>query len=166
MKKRILTFVMICILCLFARVNTDALETSEDADFLISRIATDFPDLSLAARVGVIEVIYSRTATDGYPKTAAGVIDAYRNSAGERVFGRRSSPAERDWRSYKMTEDAYKLATDGVMITGGATNFELIEPVQRRYDLKFDDTAEDEYEREMAEVYRKYRVVIDGVGFW
>ena len=136
----------------------------EDAEFLVGSIAAEYGKLPYAARVGVVAVILNRMKAQAYPDTAAGVISTYRNEDGSLRFrARRLAASER---ALRMTRDAYAAVASGADVTGGALNFEFVDIDRGKLDLDFDDHGEDEHKREVAERCRKYKLVIDGVGFW
>jgi hypothetical protein len=148
-------------------VHADAL-TPEDADFLIRSVSAEYGEISYAARVGVISVIVNRAQSGLYPRTAAGVISTYRNSDGSMRFTEKAitSVDEASTKTWRMTQDAYTAVMSGADVTDGALNFEFIERVPVKLDFDFDDHGEDEYAREMDRRCKKYKLVIDGVGFW
>jgi hypothetical protein len=144
-------------------VHADAL-TPEDADFLIRSVSAEYSEISYAARVGVVSVIMNRVESEEYPGSATGVIVTYRNADGSLRFNKKSLQASD--RALRMTQDAYTAVMSGADVTDGALNFEFIERVPVKLDFDFDDHGEDEYAREMARRCKKYKLVIDGVGFW
>ena len=148
-------------------VHADAL-TPEDADFLIRSVSAEYGEISYAARVGVVAVIMNRVESEEYPGSATGVIVTYRNSDGSMRFTEKAitSVDEASTKTWRMTQDAYFSVINGGDITDGALNFEFIERVPVKLDFDFDDHGEDEYAREMDRRCKKYKLVIDGVGFW
>jgi len=138
--------------------------TTEDADFLIRSVASEYEDMPYAARAGVIAVIMNRVEAEEYPDTAAGVISTYRNEDGSLRFNERSLMTSE--KALRMTRDAYVGVMNGADVTEGALNFEFIKGLSRKLDFDFDDRSEDEHARELAMQCRKYKLVIDGVGFW
>ena len=141
-----------------------AILSPEDAEFLVRSVAAEYGDMPYAARVGVVAVIMNRVESEEYPGSATGVIVTYRNADGSLRFNKKSLQASD--RALRMTQDAYTAVMSGADVTDGALNFEFIERVPVKLDFDFDDHGEDEYAREMDRRCKKYKLVIDGVGFW
>ena len=166
MKKQI--FIVLCFAVLIkAAIGSSVCAAEvepEDAEFLIKAVSAEYGDMRYAARVGVISVILNRVEAQKYPDTAAGVISTYRNEDGSLRFrARRLASSER---ALRMTRDAYIAVATGADITDGALNFEFVEKISRKLDFDFDDHGEDEHARETAKLYKMYKLVVDGVGFW
>lgn len=141
-----------------------AILSPEDAEFLVRSVAAEYGDMPYAARVGVVAVIMNRVESEEYPGSATGVIVTYRNADGSLRFNKKSLQASD--RALRMTQDAYFSVINGGDITGGALSFEFVEQIPRKLDFDFDDHSEDKYAREMQTKYKKYKLAIDGVGFW
>ncbi len=158
----------VAIACGMSSAVCAAVLSPEDEEFLVRSVAAEYGEMPYAARVGVIAVILNRVEAEDYPRTAAGVILAYRNADGSPRFAERelAGVEEADSRVWRMTRDACAAVLAGADITGGALNFEVIEEIPRPLDLDFDDRGEEEYARALRERCKKYKLVVDGVGFW
>ncbi len=164
-------FVGILLFFAFKTSVTAAEFTDEDAEFMICAVACEYPDLSLAARVGILAVIKNRIASDGFPESAAGVISSYMETDGQFRFDRKNyavlfdDPSKRASEAYRMTADAYLLVRHGADPTNGALYFDVLDPFPTKYDFRFDDYSEDERKIEENRIAEEYKTVIDGVCF-
>ena len=170
MRKRLFCTILtaVAIVCGMTSAVCAAALSPEDEEVLVRSVVAEYPDLTYAARVGVISVILNRVEAEDYPRTAAGVISTYRSADGSLRFAERelAGVEEADPRSWRMTRDACAAVLSGADITGGALNFEVMDEIPRPLDLDFDDRGEEEYARALRERCKKYKLVVDGVGFW
>lgn len=116
----------------------------EDADYLVRAMTEECAahDISYAARVGIAAVILNRVENDRYPDTAAAVLSTWEGP----LFDTALTPAiPTDIREYRLCMDACKSAESGADPTGGALNFEILDPTlindSPYYTLVIDNTA-------------------------
>lgn len=142
--------------------------TSADRDYLIRAVASSFPDVSFAARVGIISVIMNRISSDGYPDTAAGAIVSMSSS-----FAIERMSAKPDPKLRRITEDALEAVLAGARPVGDAVSFICHDRAMKRnslaarlpLDLFFDNTSERSIKSEILTDLNSCTVIIDGIGF-
>lgn len=143
--------------------------TAADRDYLVRAVASSFPEVSFAARVGIISVIINRVSSEGYPDTAAGAIASMSS-----VFSLERISADPDPDIRRVTEDALGAVLAGARPVGDSTNFACHERALKGrglasripLDLFFDNTSEQAIRSEILESLSSCTVIIDGIGFW
>jgi len=114
----------------------------EDADYLARALTAEFAaqELPYAALVGIAAVAVNRMEDDRYPDSAAAVLSSWE---GKSFSLTQNLPSD----ALLLSLDACRAAADGADPTGGALNFEILEP---------DVVHESPF----------YTFVIDNVAFW
>ena len=129
-----------------------------DRKVLIHAVASSYPDVGFAGRVGICSVVLGRMDDDRFPDSAADVIAHF----GDGCFSSSSKPDEKVLR---LTRDALDLALAGADVTSGALYFTVIDDGDPVYDLRFDNSGEKEKYRVVENCADRFTVIADGIGF-
>lgn len=165
-----LTFILCCGYSVSAVTPTEPELTSADRDYLVRAVASSFPDVSFAARVGIISVVINRITSEGYPDTAAGAIASLDGSFP--LY--RISSHRPDSKTLRITEDALEAVLAGGRPVGSCKSFVFHERALKGsglsaripLDLFFDNSAERKMKKEILDTLDSCSVIIDGVGFY
>ena len=155
-------FVLILLMFTLAVPAHAAELTERDREFLITAVASSYPEVGFGGRVGICSVILSRMDDDRFPDTAASVTANF----GDGCFTESHAPDEK---TLRLTRDALEAALMGADPTGGALYFTILDDGSPVYDLYFDNSGEKKRLYTMEEFLRAHPaqspVCIDGIGF-
>ena len=117
-----------------ARVCAESVAILEhERQFIEDELTRYYSDVSLAERVGICAVILNRMGNEGYPDTAAGVVESLRIAGEFSSYGNDKPTAKPTADSIRLSHDAVAMALSGADPTGGALNFTKIEKKLRGF---------------------------------
>lgn len=164
--------VMLCLALTAPCYAVNYQPSGAERELIIRAVASSYPDVDYAERVGICAVLLNRMASEDYPNTAGGVIASFIAEGEFACFdGSAGHIAEK---LLRLTSDALDCALNGADPSGGMMNFitadRLVE-ARGRVDFDFDDTYEDGVMRsKISGLRRRARggdmLLIDKIGFW
>ena len=143
--------------------------SAPERDYIIRAVASEYPSVTYAARVGIICVILNRLASPEYPDTAVAVISSMRDNF--------SFPAAQNTPSsdaLRLTRDAFRAAESGARLVGDALSFTVAktatpgDKIRSRLplDMQFDNSAEWKRTDALLSELSDCKIIIDSVGFF